>query len=210
MNRVGIMAADVLSTGQGAGSQSAIADAEISGLTRGMVAAKEEAFLAFSKLYSSRIYRYLLVLTHGDEALAVELTQQTMIKAARNAKVFETELALWNWLALLARNCAIDEQRKRSRHWSMLVRFWEKREVPMGVPSEVPAESLYSKLLGKELGLLEEEERHLLEGKYMEGLSVRELAAVHGMSEKAVESRLSRLRIKLRNGVLSRMKYEQA
>ena len=48
---------------------------------------------------------------------------------------------------------------------------------------------------------LEPDERALLEVKYLHGLSVREMAEARGSTEKAIESRLSRLRQKLKEKV---------
>jgi RNA polymerase sigma-70 factor (ECF subfamily) len=65
------------------------------------------------------------------------------------------------------------------------------------------------------LGLLESglealpfEERRLAEAKYFERRSVRELAEELGLSEKAVESRLGRIRHKLKAAILEGLKRE--
>jgi DNA-directed RNA polymerase specialized sigma24 family protein len=46
----------------------------------------------------------------------------------------------------------------------------------------------------------------LIEGKYLEGQTVKELSAQAGLSEKAVESKLLRLRRQLRECILGKMK----
>jgi DNA-directed RNA polymerase specialized sigma24 family protein len=46
----------------------------------------------------------------------------------------------------------------------------------------------------------------LIEGKYLDGATVRELSADAGLTEKAVESRLLRLRRELRERMLKRMR----
>ena len=56
--------------------------------------------------YASRLHRYLLVFTRGHEATAQELLQQTIIKVARNMRIFYSERELWNWLALLAHSAS--------------------------------------------------------------------------------------------------------
>jgi RNA polymerase sigma-70 factor (ECF subfamily) len=57
---------------------------------------------------------------------------------------------------------------------------------------------------------LSTEERELVEQKYFAGESVRNLAESLGTSEKAVESRLGRVRRKLKQALLAALKHEQA
>jgi RNA polymerase sigma-70 factor (ECF subfamily) len=49
------------------------------------------------------------------------------------------------------------------------------------------------------------EDRLLLTGKYIEGATVRELSSQIGLTEKAVESRLLRLRRRLRESLLKKL-----
>ena len=55
---------------------------------------------------------------------------------------------------------------------------------------------------------LDKEERTLIELKYTQRLPVREIAARLATSEKAVESRLTRVRQRLRTMTLERLKNE--
>jgi len=61
-------------------------------------------------------------------------------------------------------------------------------------------------LLEESLGELPPEDRVLLENKYLEGDTVRDLSAVAGVSEKAMESRLLRLRRQLRERILAKLR----
>jgi len=202
MNRIGLLQSGVWIPQENTDAQPII-DQKIVDLTRGMVQANEDAYREFTRNYASRLHRYLLVFTRGHETTAQELLQQTIIKVARNMRIFYSESELWNWLAVLARNCAIDEERKRARHWSMLLRFWQKREIS----SEESAETDFSHFVGLELESLAEDERLLLKRKYIDGVSVRELAVEFKTSEKGIESKLSRLRKKLKEAVLKRIKH---
>jgi len=60
------------------------------------------------------------------------------------------------------------------------------------------------------LAQLEEEERQLVEGKYFQNQSVRELAQARGASEKAIESKLTRLRAKLKQAIIEQLKREKS
>ncbi len=87
----------------------------------------EAAFHEFHKLYFSRLLRYLFVVTGGQEEIAREALQLTFVRVARHVRKFDSETAFWNWLAVLARNCAVDELRKRNRQQNLLARFFQQR-----------------------------------------------------------------------------------
>jgi RNA polymerase sigma factor (sigma-70 family) len=65
-------------------------------------------------------------------------------------------------------------------------------------------------LLESNLTALPEDERQLVERKYILRQSVREIANEAQTTEKAVESRLSRVRRKLKDAVLAELKNERA
>lgn len=165
-------------------------------LTRRMVKGEEEAFRQFYDAYSARLCGYLFVICRANEEQARELLQETMIKVARYIRVFEDEEIFWKWLTVVARSCWVDENRKRNRYLAALERFWNWRNV------EATAES-DGLLMAGSLELLAEEDRALLTQKYVEGLSVREMAESCGSTEKAVESRLTRARNRMKQ-LLSR------
>src|SRR5688572_32846120 len=97
---------------------------EVARLTRLMQRGSEEAYREFFRFYFHRLQAYILVVTRGNEALARDLVQQTMIKVARHIRVFEEETVLWRWLTLLARTAAGDEGRKSQRYVAFPERGW--------------------------------------------------------------------------------------
>lgn len=166
-------------------------------LTLRMVKGEEEAYREFYGLYSHRLYGYLFVICRGNEEQARDLLQQTMIKAARYVREFDEEKIFWSWLTTAARSCWVDENRKRNRYLMMLERLWKwkTREVEGGDSIE--------EIFANAIEDLAEEDRALLTRKYVEGLSVREIAEILGSSEKAIESRLTRARNRVKE-LLSR------
>jgi len=64
-------------------------------------------------------------------------------------------------------------------------------------------------LLARKLIALPDDERQLVEQKYILRQSVREIADGQQTTEKAVESKLSRVRRKLKDAVLAELKNEQ-
>src|SRR5271169_2798975 len=96
-------------------------------LTARLSRGNEAAFHEFYRLYFNRLLRYLFVVTGGQEEIAREALQLAFVRIARNVRTFDSEAAFWNWLAVLARNCAVDELRKRKRHQNLLTHFFQHR-----------------------------------------------------------------------------------
>ena len=173
----------------------------IASLTRRLAAGEDDAFRQFQALYFDRLYRFLLVVAHGDETQAREALQETLMRVARHARPFEGEDAFWHWLKAIGRNAARDAARSRRRYLSLLERFTSQSE-----PPSVGQDDALASALEESIGELEPADRILIEGKYLEGQTVRELSAQAGLSEKAVESRLLRLRRRLRECILKKLK----
>lgn len=180
------------------------APTDVARLTRLMQRGDEEAYREFFQRYFHRLFAYLLVVARGNEQTARDLVQQTMIKVAKHIRVFDEEEPLWRWLTLLARTAAVDEGRKAQRYFSFLDR-WRRQS---SEPTEAPEvnDAVVDELLTSGIQTLENEDREVLTRKYFEGRSVREIAADLGMTEKAVESRLTRARTKLKENVLKGLK----
>jgi RNA polymerase sigma-70 factor (ECF subfamily) len=161
---------------------------------------EEEAFREFHALYFVRLHRFLLVVARGDEAQAQEALQETFLRVARQARIFQTEEVFWSWLRAVARNAARDASRKQRRYLSLLERFTRQKV------QEVAGEVSLADILEETVAELDPDERRLIEGKYLEGESVRQLSEQEGLTEKAVESRLLRLRRELRERILRKLK----
>jgi RNA polymerase sigma-70 factor (ECF subfamily) len=177
-------------------------------LTARMSRGDEAAFHEFHKLYFNRLLRYLFVVAGGQEEIAHEAMQVTFVRVARHVRRFDSESAFWNWLAMLARNCVVDEMRKRNRYRSLLARFFQQRPADADLKS-IDADARFSELVQDGLASLPADERALLERKYLNGEAVRELADEWQMTEKAMESFLLRVRRKLKNAVLNRLQNEK-
>jgi len=174
---------------------------EIVLMTRGLAAGDEGAFREFHAVYFDRLYQFLLVVARGQEDEAQEALQQTLLRVLRYARVFESEEVFWGWLKMLARSAARDAGRKRHRYWSLLQKFALFGRTELQAPQAPQEDSLRARL-EESLQELEAADRRLIEGKYLGGATVKELGAQLGLTEKAVESRLARLRQQLRERLL--------
>ena len=179
---------------------------EIDRLTEQMAKGDEDAYRRFYDTYFSRLLGYLLVVT-GDEQRAREALQMTLLRVARHAKRFDSEEAFWSWLTVLARSSVADESRRSSRYVSILGRFFEQTVVEKQEQTDQTNTQL-RELLQVNLASLPREDRDLIERKYFEGDSVHQIAQDNQVSEKAIESRLGRIRQKLKDMVLRQLKHE--
>jgi RNA polymerase sigma factor (sigma-70 family) len=173
-------------------------------LTRRLAAGDEAAFREFHAQYFDRLYRFLLVVTRGQEHAAQDALQETLLRVAKHAREFADEEVFWGWLKAIARNAARDGGRKQRRYFALLERFAPGLR-RVSAP-EIDGTDLLRALLEDGLGALEPLDRQLIEGKYLNGFSVRDLAADTGLTEKAVESRLLRLRRQLAETLLKKLR----
>ena len=173
-------------------------------LTRRLAAGEEEAFAEFHAEYFDRLYRFMLVITRGQEDQSQEALQQTLLRVLRYIRVFKSEEVFWSWLKAVARSAARDANRKQHRYYALLERFGSCfcPSAPNSFPHE---EDRLAEVLQESLAELQPLERRLLEAKYIEGSTVRELCDQTGLTPKAIESRLARLRQVVRARILKRL-----
>ena len=167
------------------------------------------AWRIFYDAYFDRLWRYLLVVAAGNEDAAREALQGALARAARHVKVFRDEPAFWSWLTVLARSAFADETRKRRRYFAFLERFTRQAEVEHAFGNNGEADERLRALLEQNLATLPPDERQLVEEKYFARRAVREIAGDQQTTEKAVESKLSRVRRKLKDAILAGLKNEQ-
>jgi len=174
-----------------------------------MARGDEAAFRAFYNAYFDRLLRYLFVVTCGNEEAAREALQLALVRVVRYVKMFDSEEKFWSWLTVLARSALMDESRKRRRYFAFLERFTRQQEAGPPVMDNSEADEQLRALLKSKLATLPEDERQLVKQKYVLRQSVREIADGQQTTEKSVESKLSRIRRKLKDAVLAELKNEQ-
>lgn len=174
----------------------------LSKLTAGLAIGDDASWSQFHRDYGPGLFRYLLASTRGDYALATEALQQAYLRIARNARPCDSPPMFAGWLRVVARSALSDCRRRRVSFWNLLRRRFED-PADISSPAE---EELMLAALDTAMAQLPEEERQLLEGKYLHGLSVRILSERLSLSTKALESRLARARTSLRQQLLAVLK----
>lgn len=174
----------------------------------------EEAFQRFSSEYLGALFRFALSRLGHDEPLAKEIVQSTVATAFEKLDDYRGEGALFSWLCGICRFKIGAHFRARRRR---------PVEVPLDDPSDLHAvaETLATGSDGPEEELGRKEMANLvhlaldhlparygraLELKYLEGLSVLEIAGRLGIGAKAAESILSRARAAFRPSFQSLLK----
>jgi RNA polymerase sigma-70 factor (ECF subfamily) len=173
-------------------------------LTRKLAAGDEAAFREFHNQYFDRLYHFLLVVSRGQEQEAQEALQQTLLRIVRYIRPFESEEIFWCWLKSVARSSARDVGRRQRRYAALLETF-ALRFLQAPSSNGIGEVDQLALALEESLAELSDSERRLLEAKYIEGCTVKELGAETGLSLKAVESRLDRLRRAVRQRILKKI-----
>ena len=178
---------------------------ELRELTKAIRRGDEKAFTRFYHLYNRRLYHHLLVLTKGNEEEAREVLQTVVLKTVKKFEVFDEERRMWSWLCRLARNSYIDLCRTKRREQRFVPLEEHKSELTEGQD----AEHRLSESLNHALEQLTRDDRELVRAAYVDGRPLQELAGASGQTYKAMESRLARLRLKLKTKLLNQLRHEE-
>jgi RNA polymerase sigma-70 factor (ECF subfamily) len=178
-------------------------------LVRRVIAADEAAFDEFFADYFPRLYRFALARVGGNQDAAEEIVQRVLIQALDRLHTYRGEAALFTWLCTLCRReiLAWHEREGKAREVSFFDDRHELR-VALDALASVRADDPETALQRQELsGLVRLTLDHLpgrygdvLEWKYIQELSVREIADRLGVGYKAAESLLTRARVAFRDG----------
>jgi RNA polymerase sigma-70 factor (ECF subfamily) len=158
---------------------------------------------AFDKLHAHcalPLFQRLLRATRGNEALARELTQTAFLKLARSSPVCTDEASLQGWLWQVARRTWLDLLRRQKRYEALPPQ-------DLAAPDESKTHPL-NEILHLALAELPPDARELLQAFYIDERPLSEIAAERGLTYKAAESRLSRLRSALRERILHLLRHE--
>lgn len=144
----------------------------------------------FYREHLPTVYGYLHRLCGGDGALAEDLTQDTWIRLAEALRQGRSECADIGWLLTVARNHFIDHTRRAVRAEGKL------RLASVTAADHTPDPSATDVL--EVLESLEPMHRLVLMLRYVEDLTVPDVAAAIGRNVTATNSLLARARTELR------------
>jgi len=162
---------------------------------------------AWARAYDRHVrdtYGFISHLVRGNRALAEELHQQTWLSALSKIHLFDpTRGEFRQWLFGIARREVALRYRRESASaggGSETIDSDGEGEAFAGtiLPEDVAERAERAAVVRAALAELGTDARGVLLQKYVDGLSVREIAERIGKSEKAIESLLTRSRVRLR------------
>lgn len=167
-----------------------------------LLAGDARAFDQFFDENFARLYRFAMARLSDDPEGAKEVVQMVMIRALRKMHTYRAESAMFTWLCAICRNEISDWLKRRGRYRDHIVLVEDSPEVRAAVDSiQAPAadspEQNYQRmealrLIQVALDRLPPKYGDVLEWKYVEGYSVREIAARLGIGREATQSLLAR------------------
>jgi len=142
------------------------------------------------------LYEYVSKRCGADRGLAEDVTQEVWLRAVKAWKKEGPPEKPMAWLLTVARNLIINHfRRNRPVSLEALPAGWESGPPEDGLGMDRPEAAA---LVNWGLARLRPAQARLIESFHLEGLKVAEIAADAGLSERAVEGRLRRARLKLR------------
>jgi RNA polymerase sigma-70 factor, ECF subfamily len=177
-------------------------------LVRRVRAGEEAAFDEFFSLYFPRLYRFAIARLDGNEDASQEVVQRTLIRAIDRLHTFRGDAALLTWLCTLCRHEIADWVGREGS--SRAVSLSDEQEAARlaldslaAVSSDDPDTALHRRelrrLVHTALDHLPDRYGDVLEWKYLDELSVDEIARRLGLGYKAAESLLTRARAAFRH-----------
>ena len=170
-------------------------DDETASLTHGLSCCDERAWRAFHERFYPHLHN--LARARGvNDCDAPEIIQGVYLRVLRHAKVIRDVESFKAWLACLVRCEVIDQARHRGRRNWLNERFQQWQEERRDTGGHDAGEPLEEAM--RRLG---ENDRELIRRHYLDGWSQQQLADQQRTSVKAVESKLARLRKRLRQNL---------
>ena len=160
-----------------------------------------EAFGVLVERYQRRVANVAFAVVHNQDD-AIELAQETFVRAYENLQKFESRSSFSTWLYRIAANLAIDFWRREGRH--VVLRGEDAESELQRLPTEkgdsfkAASRKELSGRLSKALEELTPEHRAVILLREVEGLSYDEISEVLQCTRGTVMSRLHYARSRMR------------
>ena len=156
----------------------------------------KKAINKFYKTYQDRLLNFILRKVSNRKD-AEEILQDTFLSALDSLPLFKGDSSLYTWLCSIARHETIDFLRRKKIKTIVFSRLpFLKKIVSQALGPELTLQEKELKLkIWQTLKSLSEGYREILRLKYIDGLSMVEIANQLKVTVKAVESKLFRARM---------------
>jgi RNA polymerase sigma-70 factor (ECF subfamily) len=153
-----------------------------------------EGFDLFYKRHHALLLQFLCSRL-GNRADAEEVFQETFIRIHNSILTYDPRQSALAWVFTIARNTAVDHARKRGRQ---SIPNGETEEVAVAARDEAALAARQE--LARLAARLTDEERELLESRFISDDSFEEIAERQGISSANARQKLSRLLKKVKSG----------
>ena len=172
-------------------------------LREAILAGDRAAAESFFRTHLNTLYEFVHYRVGGNRSIAEDVVQDTLVSALERLAAFDGRASLHTWLCGIAKNKIRAQRRKRRPVLveDLLLEADPEIDAILAavdrspLPDWVLERTETSELVGATLSSLPPDYRELLVGKYMDDLTVGEMAARRGKSEKSAESTLQRARL---------------
>ncbi len=163
---------------------------------------KNSFFEELYERYADKVYRKCLTLVK-DSARAEDFTHDIFLKLIFKLGSFKEEARFSTWLYSITYNYCMDQLRvNKKRGETNLEEELEIADEDVDVSVLIEERDTDAKRLHRAIDHLTTEERSILMMKYLDDLSIRDIAGVFRITESAVKMRLLRSRENLRRKYL--------
>ena len=178
-------------------------------LAQSLLQGDEREFERFFNEYYPRLYRFVLTRTDGDEELAQDVAQTTLINGVRGLESYRGDASMFTWLCQICRNEISAHYRSLGRTVNTVAAdddgirpLLEMLEAGDETSPDAAAERMQLIQLVQEiLDRLPQNYGDALEWKYIRGDSVDDIASRLGVTALAAQSLLSRARTAFRDAI---------
>lgn len=182
-------------------------------LVRRILQGDEAAFRGMFDSFFPRLYRFALARLDGDHDAASDVVQQTFCRAIEHLDTYRGEAALYTWFCQICRNTLTDYLRAMNRQARAVVLLEDLPNVramleafaaPATEQPELRAwQQDVRRLVQATVETLPERYSDILELKYVDGMSVEDIADHLHIGAKAAESLLARARSAFREAIMA-------
>jgi len=165
----------------------------------------ESEFKRFFDDHFPRLYRFAIERLAGDHAASQEVVQSTLSKTMLNIDKYRAESSLFTWMCSICKNEIFDLQKKQAREKQILLSDADISDKELAIqsadasqpdqPEDIYNRDQATRTIHQVLDSLPALYGNVIEWKYMEGLSLKQIAERLDMSHSATQSILYRARM---------------
>ena len=180
-------------------------------VARRILGGDEAAFRELFDRFFPRLYRFALARVGGDSEAAQDIVQQTFCNAISRLDSYRGEAALYTWFCQICRNVIADHFRSKGRGTTRVVLLEDQPDAraileslvapAKDQPDEGAWQAQLHRIVEATLDALPGRYGEVLEWKYIDELSVVEIAERLKLGPKAAESLLTRARESFRDAI---------